>query len=166
SSPAAGEIVSIGQGGQGIAVAGGNVRWVVHHWLGVDGNHEAVLGGTVWVGPGLCVHIDGLGTGDDVAGKQWVSGASAPGDVVSVRKCRQYVAVARGDIRWIVNHWRGVDGNQEAVLCCTVWNGPGLCVHIDCLSTGYDISRKQRSASSPAAGEIVSIGQGRHGIAV
>src|SRR5690606_17655670 len=157
SSPAAGEIVSIGQGRQGIAVASGNVRWVVNHWCGVDGNQEAVLCCTVWNGPGLCVHIDCLSTGNDISRKQWSASSPAAGEIVSIGQGRQGIAVASGNVRWVVNHWCGVDGNQEAVLCCTVWNGPGLCVHIDCLSTRNDISRKQWSASSPAAGEIVSI---------
>src|SRR5690606_42035796 len=93
-STAAGEIVSVGQCGKHIAVASGNVCRGVNDWCWDYRYHKAALCKTVWRGACLGIYINGLCTGNDIAGIQWGSCSTGTGDVVSPGQCRSHIAVA------------------------------------------------------------------------
>src|SRR5690606_39468894 len=105
---------------------------------------------TVGNGPGLGENIDGLRGGDQDAGEKRRAGPTAAGEVVPIGKCRQCIAVARSNVRRIVNYRRWVDRHKETGLSGTVGNGPGLGENIDGLRSGDQVSSEKRGAGTTA----------------
>src|SRR5690606_40019573 len=143
----AGEVVPVCQDWQRIAVASGNVRRCVNYWRWVDRYHKAAFRCSPYTTLFRSENVDGLRSGDQVAREQWGASSTAAGEIVPVCQDWQRIAVASGNIRWIVNYWRWIDRHKETGLRRTIGNGPGLCEIVDGLRSGDAVAREQWGAS-------------------